>query len=111
MAQIIDSLNTAGQMIDKWWIELTNKYPSVETDKYIIMPNHMHGIITIISNGRGEVFSPLLKIHVQKTSIKKGGVTPPLQKLTLGQIIAYYKYQTTKQINQIRNTPKTHDYS
>jgi len=40
---------------------------------------------------------------------RRGGVTPPLQdksnKPTLGQIIAYYKYQTTKQINKIKNTP------
>jgi len=34
-----------------------------------------------------------------------GGGTPPLQKKTLGQIAAYYKYQTTKMINELRNTP------
>src|SRR3990172_7225774 len=106
-------LNNVGQMLDKWWIELTNKYPLLEIDEYIVMPNHLHGIIAIIDNCRGEVSSPLLKIEqegwetqpLQKTSVQKGGETPPLQKLTLGQNIAYHKYQTTKQINQSHNTP------
>ena len=34
----------------------------------------------------------------------QGGETPPLHR-TLGQIVAYYKYQSTKEINRIRNTP------
>jgi hypothetical protein len=35
----------------------------------------------------------------------EGGETPPLRKKTLGQVIAYYKYQTTKIINQVDDTP------
>ena len=34
----------------------------------------------------------------------RGGETPPLRP-TLGQIIAYYKYETTKAINLRRNMP------
>jgi len=34
------------------------------------------------------------------------GVTPPLlRKITLGQIVAYFKYQSAKRINQIRHAP------
>jgi putative transposase len=33
----------------------------------------------------------------------QGGETPPLRPLTLGEIVAFYKYQTTKTINQIRD--------
>ena len=49
--EIIDGamqLNDAGQMVEKWWAELTHKFPSVETDEYIVMPNHFHGIIVIV---------------------------------------------------------------
>ena len=34
----------------------------------------------------------------------EGGETPPRQP-TLGQIVAYYKYQTTKAINLMRGMP------
>ena len=40
-------LNEAGRMIERWQAELTNKFPSVETDEYVVMPNHFHGIVVI----------------------------------------------------------------
>jgi len=74
--------------------------------EFIIMPNHMHGIISITHDCRGEVSSPLLKTETK--TIKEGGETPPLhknmRKYTLGQIVAYFKYQTTKDINESRGT-------
>ena len=33
--------------------------------------------------------------------IKQGGETPPLRYPTLGQIVGYFKYQTTKRINVV----------
>lgn len=43
-------LNDAGNMIEKWWFELPNKFSSVELDCFIIMPNHIHGILFINNN-------------------------------------------------------------
>lgn len=40
-------LNDAGRMVEKWWVELNRKFPGVQTDAYIVMPNHFHGIIVI----------------------------------------------------------------
>ena len=42
------ALNDAGKMIRKWWIELRNKFRGIELDEYMIMPNHLHGIICIV---------------------------------------------------------------
>jgi len=36
-----------------------------------------------------------------------GGETPPLQKPTLGQIVAYFKYQSTKEIDAAKGGPVT----
>jgi len=41
-------LNDAGRMVERWWAELGNKFPSVETDEYVVMPNHFHGIVVIV---------------------------------------------------------------
>jgi len=41
-------LNNAGFMVEKWWQKVTNKFPSVQTDEYVVMPNHFHGIINIV---------------------------------------------------------------
>jgi REP element-mobilizing transposase RayT len=32
-------LNDAGKMIEKWYFELPNKFPDIQCDQYIIMPN------------------------------------------------------------------------
>ncbi len=40
-------LNNAGLMVRTWWRKVGGKFPSVQTDGYIIMPNHFHGILNI----------------------------------------------------------------
>ena len=40
-------LNDVGRMIDQWWNELGNRFPDIETDAFVVMPNHIHGIIVI----------------------------------------------------------------
>src|SRR5438876_5847110 len=41
-------LNDAGKMIDIWWKKIFEKYSNIFLDKYVIMPNHFHGIIQIV---------------------------------------------------------------
>jgi len=38
----------AGEIVEKWWFELPNKFKSISVDKYVVMPNHFHGIIIIV---------------------------------------------------------------
>ena len=40
-------LNDEGRMVERWWLELSKKFPTIEIDQYIIMPNHLHGIIWV----------------------------------------------------------------
>jgi len=44
-------LNDAGQMIQAIWDQLPEHYPNVETDAFVIMPNHVHGIIVVFGRG------------------------------------------------------------
>lgn len=38
-------LNEAGCMIDDHWQSLPDRYPGLELDAYVVMPNHLHGIL------------------------------------------------------------------
>jgi len=40
-------LRDAGRMVEQRWQELNAMFPTIETDAYVIMPNHVHGIIII----------------------------------------------------------------
>lgn len=41
-------INTPGQMIDTTWNEIRDHYPGIDTDAFMVMPNHIHGIIIIV---------------------------------------------------------------
>jgi REP element-mobilizing transposase RayT len=41
-------MNDAGRVVAEWWLKLNSKFPSVQSDTYAVMPNHFHGIVTIV---------------------------------------------------------------
>jgi REP element-mobilizing transposase RayT len=40
-------LNKSGRMVETVWVELPYFYPGVDIDTFIVMPNHVHGIVLI----------------------------------------------------------------
>lgn len=92
-------LNDAVKTIYYWWDQITNKYPHIQLDHFIIMPNYTHGIIIINDFDddvciRGDVYSLLLQSPLQ--------ISP--NHISLGKKLAYFKYQSTKTINQKHKT-------
>jgi len=55
-------LNTAGEMLKQIWLELSDHYAGVETDTFMIMPNHFHGIIVLNNVGTGPRACPESKM-------------------------------------------------
>lgn len=84
-------LNDIGKIVNDIWLTISKHFNNVKLDQFQIMPNHIHGIIVIV--GR-ENRAPTLKHDTSKYTTLK--YTP-----TLGQIIAYFKYESTKRINNI----------
>jgi putative transposase len=41
-------LNDSGRIVEQWWVGLEKKIPLVKIDKYMVMPNHFHGIVIIV---------------------------------------------------------------
>lgn len=39
--------NAAGAMVARWWHRLSDKFPTLQTDAFVVMPNHLHGIIIL----------------------------------------------------------------
>jgi REP element-mobilizing transposase RayT len=82
-------LSPLGEIAKKCWEEIPEHFPNVRLDEYMIMPNHVHGIIVItkrrdlINQIPTEINFPLMK-------------NP---KMTLGKIIRNYKARSTKYIH------------
>ena len=82
-------LNGVGHLVRDSWEWLAARHPYVMLDEYVVMPNHLHGIITIDDQGRG------------------GSRTAPISmpRKPLGRIIGAFKTVSTKRINLHRRTP------
>ena len=53
-------LNVYGKIVQKWWNEIPTHFLKVELGAFVTMPNHIHGIVFITTERRGEVISPLV---------------------------------------------------
>jgi putative transposase len=82
-------VNQYGQVVADSWLWLSGRYPYVGLDEWVVMPNHLHGIIILTEpDGRG------------------GSRTAPTQnRKSLGRLIGTFKMVSTKRLNAIRHTP------
>jgi len=109
--EVVDGVmrvNEMGEIVQQTWDALPAHFPHVALDQFVIMPNHAHGIIVLNDNdGVGARFprpgSP--RPGGDATHGCAGGETPPLRRPSLGRVVGYFKYQSTKRINLLRQTP------
>ena len=89
-------LNELGRIVVECWNRIPQHFSSAELDVCVIMPNHMHGVILLGTGGAKRQRPP-----DRSQPNRRGEVSSP----TLGRIVAYFKYQSTKYINQHRDRP------
>ncbi len=80
-----NKLTPTGEVVEKSIQYINNNYNGVKIDKYVIMPNHIHLIVTLDNSG--------------------GDRTPPLHKV-IGQLKSY----TTNKFNDILWQRSYHDH-
>ncbi len=97
------SLYDAGQIVKSVWEELPNHYNNVELDTFVIMPNHVHGIIMLgDSPDAGAGLKPALNKKAYKP--ERAGLKPAPTKHGIPEIIRAFKTFSSRKINQIRGT-------
>ena len=96
LGDIIDgdvTLSDAGQVALECWYDLPNHYEHVELDEYVVMPNHVHGIVVITDSG-GDIES-----NETLTGLKPS----PTRRHSLSEVIRGFKTFSGRRINQLRN--------
>jgi len=85
-------LNELGQVVEMEWLKTAEIRDNVELDEFVVMPNHIHGIIVITESCVGATSrSPL-----------RNGPAPK----SIGAIVAGFKSAATKRINELCGIPR-----
>jgi REP element-mobilizing transposase RayT len=90
---VIDSailLSPVGQVVFDCWNWLPDQYPYVEMGPFVVMPNHLHGIITLTVDEGGSRTAP---------------TEAPQPGKPIGGLIGAFKTVSTKRVNEMLGTP------
>ncbi len=90
--------NKIGEMVFRFWQEIPNHFKNVEIDEFVIMPNHVHGIVVILSDDKGVLLEPLHATAVQYKNNKFSKISPKPK--TLSTIIRSFKSVCTREIHK-----------
>jgi len=96
LGEVVDEemqLNEWGQIAWECWQAIPEHFDHVEPDVFVIMPNHVHGIVTIAGTVGAQ--------HAAPPPQPQANVRPG----SLGAIVRSYKSAVTKRINRLRDTP------
>ncbi|MBI4281870.1 MAG: transposase [Chloroflexi bacterium] len=83
-------LNPCGQTVMECWDDLVHHYPCVRKDEFVVMPNHVHGIL-VLNDDVGAGFKP----------------APTDRRHGLPEIVRGFKTFSARRINVLRNNPGT----
>jgi len=95
--------NKIKQIIQQHWLEIPKHFKNIELDEYVVMPNHLHGIIVINVGAIHE--SPANKHAIYKRAIRELPLQEDRRQMLLPKIIGRFKMNSTKYINILLNQP------
>ena len=106
-------LNEMGLLAKKYWLEIPKHFPSVELGNFIIMPNHIHGILILHATNTLETLQSgnennleTLQCNVSTLSSTNIGANAQMAKITpragsVSTIIRSYKSVVAKNAHYI----------
>lgn len=103
-------LNELGEIVAWTWRDLPNHVPNVALDAFVVMPNHVHGIIVSIDApnapapvGAGSEPAPTQPIPGPFNEPIPGGIAA--KRYALPEIVRQFKTFSARRINERRGTP------
>jgi putative transposase len=85
-------LSEVGRVVQSVWYDLPKHYPRAECDAFVIMPNHMHGIIVLRDD------------TATRAGNARAGFKPAPTGQGLPEIVRAFKTFSARLINEMRGT-------
>lgn len=68
-------LSKIGKMVQKYWHEIPYHFENVQLDEFIVMPNHVHGIVIICDSHRRDAINRVSTKNMDNKKCNIGGIT------------------------------------
>jgi len=85
-------VNEIGTIAEKFWNEIPDSFDGVQTDQFVVMPNHIHGIIILMKQEDN--------LNQQKTLDRLPASIQPLIKNSVSSIVNHYKGKVKRWCNK-----------
>lgn len=103
-------LNDYGRIVESTWHGLVNHNSNIGLDEFVVMPNHVHGIIVVFEPvGAGS--QPACEIGAgfslrkERSGAQRTREPAPTRKSSLSEIVRQFKTFSARRINALRGTP------
>ncbi len=90
-------LNECGFIVEEEWLRAELIRPNVELEMYVLMPNHLHGVIVLRDEHDKQKMNSDLAATPISSTLKAG---------SLGAIIGQFKSVASKRIRRLKNPPE-----
>ena len=94
-------LSQVGEIVQEQWLQIPTHFSNVVLDAFVIMPNHMHGIVVIMEEevytGKGKAFNP-------EFAISGLNALPLLWRCTI--ISPWQKYRSNTSVRNVGASPR-----
>lgn len=88
-------LTDAGRMTHAVWDGLRARFTTIEVDQFVVMPNHIHGILLLVGAQFIAPHTPNCNTPRHNTASSQGAIN---RAPTLGEIVRIFKAATARQI-------------
>ena len=77
------NLNWIGRILQEEWMNIPKRFPRVRLDEFVVMPNHVHGLIFI----QGGITSDASNKANEKTILTVGGIVGAYKSLCTNRLL------------------------
>jgi len=88
-------LSRFGLIVAECWEAIPTHFSNVELDSFVVMPNHVHGIVIILDGTQGDRARHASPLHLNARA----------KPVLLGTIVGSFKSAASRHINNLRGTP------
>ena len=90
-------LNELGRLVEEFWLKIAETRANTTLDAFVVMPNHLHGIIGIVGNERCRIRAISQEGDASRATTLASG--------SLGATVGQFKSAVTKQSRALARPP------